>query len=231
MCCFRFFFKVLTNRLKDVMPHIISEHHSAFLSDHLIFDNILVAFKTLHHMRNHNKGKTGFMALKLNISKAYDRVEWSYMEKVLVKMGFQDRWVKLMMLCITTTSYSILINGEPRGDISLTKGLPQRDPLFPYLFLMCTEGLHGLIRKADTKGDIQGVSLCQNGPKLTRLLFADDNLIFGSIKESECQSLLDALATYERASGQQINQAKTTLFFSKSTIEDMQTLIIYIYIC
>ena len=74
MCCFRFFFKVLTNRLKDVMPHIILEHHSAFLSDHLIFDNILVAFKTLHHMRNHNKGKTGFMALKLNISKAYDRV-------------------------------------------------------------------------------------------------------------------------------------------------------------
>ena len=192
MCCFRFFFKVLTNRLKDVMPHIILEHHSAFLSDHLIFDNTLVAFKTLHHMRNHNKGKTGFMALKLNISKAYDRIEWSYMEKVLVKMGFQDRWVKLMMLCITTTSYSILINGEPRGDISLTKGLPQRDPLFPYLFLMCTEGLHGLIRKADTKGDIQGVSLCQNGPKLTRLLFADDNLIFGSIKESECQSLLDA---------------------------------------
>ena len=166
------------------------------------------------------------MALKLDISKAYDRVKWSYMEKVLVKMGFQDRWVKLMMLCITTPSYSIQINGEPHGDISPTKGLPQGDPLSPYVFLMCTEGLHGLIRKTATKGDIRGVSLCQNGPKLTHLLFVNDNLIFCSAKESECQSLLGTLATYERASGQQINRAKTTLFFSKSTIEDMQTLII-----
>ena len=83
------------------------------MSDRLILDNILVAFEILHYMRNHNKGKSGFMALKLDMSKAYDRVEWSFMEKVLVKVGFQDRWVKLMMACITTASYSMLINGEP----------------------------------------------------------------------------------------------------------------------
>ena len=108
--------------------------------------------------------KQVFMALKLDMSKAYDRVEWSYMEKVLVKMGFNERWVQLMMLCITTASYFILINGEPHGEISPTRGFRQGNPLSPYLFLMCME--------------VQGVSICQNGPKITHLLFADDSLIF-----------------------------------------------------
>ena len=101
---YRIFSKVLANRLKLIMPQLISEHQSAFMFDRLILDNILVAFETLHYIRNHNTGKTGFMALKLDMSKAYDRVEWPYMEKVLVKMGFHDRWVKLMVACITTTS-------------------------------------------------------------------------------------------------------------------------------
>ena len=169
--------------------------------------------------------KQVFMALKLDMSKAYDRVEWSYMEKVLVKMGFNERWVQLMMLCITTTSYFILINGEPHGEISPTRGLRQGDPLSPYLFLMCMEGLQGLIWKVATNDDIRGVSICQNGPKITHLLFADDSLIFCRARESECQSLLHVLATYESASGQPINRAKTTLFFSKSTPGNMQNLI------
>ena len=195
------------------------------MSDRLISDNILVAFETLHYMRNHNKGKLGFMALKLDMTKAYDIVEWSYMEKVLIKMGFQNRWVHLMMACITSASYSVLINGQPHEHITPTRGLRQGDPLSPYLFLMCTEGLHGLINKAAIDGSICGVSLCRNGPKLTHLLFADDSLIFCRAKEEECQTLLEVLAKYERASGQQINRAKTTLFFSKSTFEEVQGVI------
>ena len=87
---------------------------------------------------------------------------------------------------------------------------------------MCTEGLHGLINKAATNGDIHGVSIYRNGPKLTHLLFADDSLIFCRATENECQTLLKILAKYERASSQQINRAKTTLFFSKSTNADIQ---------
>ena len=183
---YRIFAKVLTNRLQDVLPQIISKHQSAFMFERLISDNILVAFETLHYMRNHTKGKSGFMALKLDMSKAYDKVEWAYMEKVLVQLGFHDRWVKLMMACITTALYSILINGEPHGHITPSRGLRQGDPLSPYLFLMCTEGLHGLIRSAANNGDIRGVSHCHNGPKLTHLLFVDDSLIFCRAKIEEC---------------------------------------------
>ena len=71
-----------------MLPNIVSEHQSAFMTDRLISDNIMVAFETLHYMRNHSIGSTGFMALKLDMSKAYDRVEWLYMEKLMKKMGF-----------------------------------------------------------------------------------------------------------------------------------------------
>ena len=101
----------------------MSKQQSAFMTDRLISDNIMVAFETLHYMRDHSTGNTRYMALKLDMSKVYDRVEWMYMEKLMTKMGFCDAWVKLMMGCITTTTYSILINCEPHGNIVPTRGL------------------------------------------------------------------------------------------------------------
>ena len=118
------------------------------------------------------------MALKLDLSKANDRVEWLYMEKLMKKMGFGDTQVNLMMQCISKATYSVLINGEPHGYITPTSALSQGDPLSPYLFLLCTEEFHGLLRKAEENGDIKGVSICRSASKLTHLLFADDNLIF-----------------------------------------------------
>ena len=135
-----------------------------------------MAFETLHYMKHHQLGKTGFMALKLDMSKAYDRVEWGFMEGLLQKMGFHEKWVALMMMCITTVSYSILINGEPTGTIYPSRGIRQGDPLSPYLFLLCIESLHGLINQAMLSGNIRGISICRNGPRLTHLFFVDNSL-------------------------------------------------------
>ena len=115
---YKIFSKVLANRLKRVLPHIISEHQSAFIKGRLITDNILVAYETLHYMKNHNSGSSGFMALKLDMNKAYDRVEWFFLKNVMLLMGFDERWVALVMECITMVTYSILINGEPMGTLS-----------------------------------------------------------------------------------------------------------------
>ena len=200
---YRVFSKVLANKIKSFLPQLVSQHQSAFISNRLISDNISVAFETLYYMRNHCTGKTGFMALKLDISKAYDRVEWRFMEKVLAKIGFCDRWVKLMMECITTATYSILANGEPHGNIVPSRGLRQGDPLSPYLFLFCTKGLHGLITKAANDVDIRGVSICKNGPKLTHLLFADDSLVF--CRSTEANVIIYSIY-FLRMRGHQVNK-------------------------
>ena len=150
-------------------------------------------------------------------------MEWAYLEAVMRRMGFDERWVRLMMICITTISsisYSILINGEPKDIIVPTQGIRQGNPLSPFLFLLCTEGLNGLISQAANCGDIKGYALCKNSSRLTRLLFADDSLLFCRAIESECNNILEILDVYGSCFGQQINQNKTTIFFSKLTSEE-----------
>ena len=120
-------------------------------------------------MKNYNFGSNGF--LKLDMSKAYDRVEWVSLENLMRKMGFCEQWIGLIMVCVKTVTYSILVNGELKGLTHPSKGLRQGDPIFPFLFLLCTEGLHVLIKKAVGKGDITGFRLCKQGPKPTHLFF------------------------------------------------------------
>ena len=110
--------KVLANRLKTMLPQIISKNKSAFLSERLITDNLLVAFKLMHYLDHKKSGKDGYMAIKLNMSKAYDRVEWEFIEKVMRRMGFHEKWVGWVLKCITTVTYSVLINGEAHGKIT-----------------------------------------------------------------------------------------------------------------
>ena len=107
--------KVLANRLKTVLPQIISENQSAFLPERLITDNVLIAFELMHYMDHRKGGKDGYMAVKLDMSKAYYRVEWNFIEKVMRRLGFHEKWVGWVMKCITTVTYSMLINGEAHG--------------------------------------------------------------------------------------------------------------------
>ena len=92
--------KVLANRLKPLLPSLTFKTQSAFMSERLIPDNILIAHKTLHYLKTKRTGKIGYMSMKLDMSKAYDRVQWVYLEKIMEKMGFNRKWINLIAICI-----------------------------------------------------------------------------------------------------------------------------------
>lgn len=107
----------------------------------------MVSYKVMHYLKKKRRGNEGYMAMKINISKAYDRIEWGYLQEVLLKMGFHRRWVELIMSCVVSVSYRITHARREVGPIIPTRGLCQGDPLSPYLFILCAEGLSTLIRK------------------------------------------------------------------------------------
>lgn len=121
---YRIIAKAIANILKPILSQIIFPAHSTFIPNRLITDNAIIGYECLHHKIRHSKGKrNGLVALKLDVSKAYDRVEWQFLEQTMAKIGFSEKWVKLIMKCITTTSFSVIPNGEPKGRIQPKMGL------------------------------------------------------------------------------------------------------------
>lgn len=117
--------KVLANRLKRVLNAVISESQSAFILGRAISDNIIIGHECLHALRGIKSGREGYAALKLDMSKAYDQVEWSFLEKIMIKLGFAEEWVERIMHCISTVFFAINIHGSPVGRIIPTRGLRQ----------------------------------------------------------------------------------------------------------
>ncbi|XP_042958008.1 uncharacterized protein LOC122293496 [Carya illinoinensis] len=208
--------KILANRLKLCLPAIISPSQTIFVPGRLITDNVLVAYEMVHFLRRKRKRKDGFMLLKLDMSKAYDRIEWCFLHKVMEQMGFSEKWVKLIMFCVQTDSFSILLNEEPKRPIYPTRGLRQGDPISPYLFLLCTEGLILLLDQANSHNQVEGIRVCRGTPKLNHLLFADDVVLFSRVNMQTCLNLQHQLDIYEKAFSQKVNREKTSMAFSQN---------------
>jgi hypothetical protein len=181
-----------------------------------IIDNALIAIEIIHILKRKSRGAKGELALKIDISKAYDKVEWSFLKGVLVRMGFSDTWVQWMMLCVSSVNYSALVNYEKVGPIHPGRGLRQGDPLSPYLFIIVAEGLTSLIKTAVASGEIHGVQICRGAPMVSHLLFADDCFLFCRSNLSEARKLMEILKVYEEASDQEVNLSKSEVFFSRN---------------
>ncbi|KAL5741976.1 hypothetical protein ACOSP7_028708 [Xanthoceras sorbifolium] len=217
--------KVMANRLKVVLDKVISPQQSAFVPGRLISDNVLVGFECLHSLRGRRSGKVGQVALKLDMRKAYDRVEWNFLRQMMEKLGFSPGWIDKVMCCVTSASYSFLINGEPRGSVRPSRGLRQGCPLSPYLFLLCAEGLSAMLAQAEHRGSLHGIRVARSAPQVSHLLFADDSLVFVKAEEADCRCLKHVLDSYERASGQAVNYDKSALSFSPNTQLSVRTLV------
>jgi hypothetical protein len=169
----------------------------------------MAAIEIIHFMKSKTRGKKGEAALKLDISKAYDRIEWDFLKDMMIKMGFSQKWIDWIMLCIETVDYFVNVNGHMVGPVVPGRGLRQGDPLSPYLFIICAEGLSALIKQAEYRGELHGAKICKNAPIISHLMFADDCFLFFKATVTEATILKNILAVYELASGQAINLQKS----------------------
>ncbi|KAA3470678.1 reverse transcriptase [Gossypium australe] len=183
--------KVLANRLKNTLPKCISENQSAFVP--------------------------GRCVIKLDMSKAYDRVEWRFLEEVMLKIGFSSDWVNKIMCCVRMVTYKVKCNLKLTNVIAPERGIRQGDPLSPYLFLFCMDALSRILVNAQETHKIKGIRASRDGPRINYLFFADDALLFVRNNRREIDACMQILHNFERMSGQSINMDKSMVYFSPKT--------------
>ena len=204
--------KTLANQLKGLLPTVISPNQSAFVPRWLMTDNALVAFEIFHAMKRRDIRGDGVCALKLDMSKAYDRVEWCFLERVMEKLGFCGEWISKVMTCISSVSFTFKVNGSVDGLVVPSRGLRQGDPISPYLFLLCADAFSTLLTKAALEKKIHGARICRGAPLVSHLFFADDSILFTKASVQECSVVADIISKYERASGQSQSKQNGSCF-------------------
>jgi hypothetical protein len=162
------------------------------------------------------RGEKGFIAVKLGMSKSYNRVESRFLEAVMWKMGFNEKWIKLVMMCVSSVHYAILVNGELWGHIFPTRVF-DREILFHPTYSSCSEALSALVNNANKEGLLSGVPTSFEGAEISHLFFANDSLLFCMAKLAQWSNLMAILKIYEEASEQKMDTNKTAIFFSKNT--------------
>uniref|UniRef100_A0A803QAN7 Reverse transcriptase domain-containing protein n=1 Tax=Cannabis sativa TaxID=3483 RepID=A0A803QAN7_CANSA len=214
--CYKIISRILTDRLKVVIDRLVSPFQSAFIPGRWIAESSIMAQEVLHNFKR-KKGKHGVMAVKTDMSKAYDRLEWNFLLRVLKANGFSEKVCKIIMSCVTSVSYSVLLNGAPLAPFNPKRGLRQGDPLSPFLFILCSEVLSKLITRAEANGELSGVKVSRDAVPISHLFYADDAIFFCKATGGNAAALMECISRYERWSGQEVNKQKSGVMFSPNT--------------
>ena len=215
--------KILVGRLKNHLSGIVSETQAAFIPGRNIMDNVIIAHEMLHSLKSRKRWARSYMAVKTDISKAYDRLEWSVLEDTMRHMGFDEKYITWIMKCVSSVTFYVLVNGSPYGYISPTRGIRQGDPLSPYLFIMCSEVLSHLLTNATAVNKLKGMKISSTGPTVNHLLFADDALFFCHAHPKSCSTIMEILKLYEHVSGQAVNLHKSAITFGSKVKQQVKT--------
>jgi hypothetical protein len=202
--------KVIANRLKPLLPTLISQEQAGFVEGRQILDNIIQAHEIIHTLKSQRRGG---MIIQLDLAKAYDKISWHYMAKTLEAFGFDQHWINWIVTLVSTTSYSLLINGAPAKPFCPSRGIRQGDPLSPFLFILMMEGLSRSIKSATAAGEIKGIKPFENCPTSTHQQFVDDTLLHGTPTVKEAKDFKRILKDFGEASGVEINHSKSMIYF------------------
>lgn len=209
--------KCMVNRLKLVLPDIVGDTQNEFIPGRMMSDNCFIAHEIVNHVKKRKKGGRFEGILKVDLSKAYDRVRWDFLIKILRGMEFPDSWIHWIFQCISTVTYSVLVNGEQSQRITPKKGLRQGDPLSPYLFILLMEVLAKGVQRAESAGIVQGIKVARKAPPVSHLFFADDALFCFKATPSSCRAIRGIIDGFCAVSGEMINFGKSAVLFSPNT--------------
>ena len=189
--------KILANRLKRCMEKLVAPTQCSFVLGRHSSDNIIITQEVVHSMRK-KKGKKGKMDIQIDLEKAYDRLKWSFVRDRLQDIRVPESILELRWKCISLPSLRVLWNGEALDSFRPSHGIRQRDPISPYIFVLCIERLSQLINKAVNHGFWKPIQLSRNDPKLSHLCFADDLILLLEVRMDQVEIIrqcLDAFCT------------------------------------
>lgn len=224
-CCnvlYKLISKILARRLKLILPKCISWNQSAFIKERLLMENVLLATELVKDY--HKEAVSPRCAMKIDISKAFDSVQWPFLINTLKAMGLPEKFTHWISLCITTASFSVQVNGELAGYFQSKRGLRQGCSLSPYLFVICMNVLSRLIDEAAREGRIGFHPKCKN-IDLTHLCFADDLMIFADGTKNSIVEILRVFDAFDRMSGLRISMEKSTLFLAGVSTQKREEII------
>ena len=194
-----------------MLPEVISDNQSACGPGRLITDNVLIAYEISQYLINKKSGKNGVAAIKADMSKAYDRVEWDFLRAMLTKLGFRTRWIDLVMSCVSSVRYQIKVNRELTEQFSPSRGLRQGDPLSPLIFVLAADLLQAVINDAFAQGHIQLPFPCATQKDYPVIQYADDTILVLPACETQAATIKQFLSDYATSIGLKINFQKSTL--------------------
>ena len=183
-----------------------------------ITENVVLAQEIVHSFK-HMKKKRGFLGMKLDFNKAYDRMEWSFLEVVLIAFGFSGKTIRLIMQCVSTVQFTLLLNGGICSNFCPFRGLRQGDPLSPYLFILGSKVFMRLINREIQQGSLMGVKIGNTAPPISKLCYVDDIILICRARADEVRSLMNCLDTYCAWSSQSICLENSRVFYSKGNVQ------------
>jgi hypothetical protein len=207
-CIYKLVAKVLVARLARVIGDLIPNTQSAFIKGRQLVDGVLVVSEVIDYAKKSGKE---CLIFKVDFEKAYDSVDWGFLDYMLRRFGFGEKWRSWMKACICSGNMSVLVNGCPTEEICIKRGLKQGDPLAPFLFLIVAEGLGALMRMAVTRGRFQPFKVGRGKYPVSILQYADDTLCIGEASVENLWALKAVLREFEMASGLKVNFWKSCL--------------------
>ncbi|RVW78875.1 LINE-1 retrotransposable element ORF2 protein [Vitis vinifera] len=200
--------KVLSGRLRKVLHETIFGSQGAFVEGRQILDAVLIANEVVDEKRR--SGEEG-VVFKIDFEKAYDHVEWGFLDHVLQRKGFNQKWRSWMRGCLSSSSFAILVNGNAKGWVKASRGLRQGDPLSPFLFTLVADVLSRLMIRAEETGITEGFLVGRDRTRVSLLQFADDTIFFSKASLDILQNLKIILLVFGQVSGLKINLGKSTI--------------------